>query len=190
MPKRIPHLDEAIIAQASHLFSRLGYDAVDMKQVAAEAGTSVGNLYNYCPSKPALFLAVVTRWKKELLDTCRAILAGESSRREKILGVLRRLYDDLLVWHGLWSEFLGGREERHHVMAIKSGHHKGPLWGLEGKDLEFLTEFETLLTGQVPPGDTHRWALLVVSATIQMAGRYPQYREDNWKFIETLVDKI
>jgi hypothetical protein len=29
-----------------------------------------------------------------------------------------------------------------------------------------------------------------VSATIQLAARLPEQREDNWKFLETLVDKI
>jgi hypothetical protein len=36
-----------------------------------------------------------------------------------VLGVLRRLYDDVAGWHGLWAEFLRGQEERDQLLASK-----------------------------------------------------------------------
>jgi len=190
MPKRIPNLQETIVAEAARLFSEFGYDAVDMKQVAAEAGTSVGNLYNYFPSKPALFLAIIKSWKAEVLEACKDILITDLPRREKILAVLRRLYDDVASWHGLWKEFVGGQEERHHMMEAKAKNTSGHPWGLGPEETALLGDFETLLTGIAAPVAPCRWAYLVITATLQLAGRYPQYREDNWKFLETLVDKI
>jgi AcrR family transcriptional regulator len=190
MPKRIPHLAETILERASQLFSRQGYDAVDMKMVAAEAGTSVGNLYNYFPSKPALFLAIVQRWKRLLLDACEEILESDQTRREKILAILGRLYDDVASWQGLWKEFLSGREERTQVVELKAQAKTNPNpWGLGSDEVVLLAQFEQLLTGSTH-GGPHRWAYLVIMATLQLASRYPNARDENWKFIETLVDKI
>lgn len=189
MPKRIPNLAETILEQAARLFSEKGYEAVDMKMVAAEAGTSVGNLYNYFPSKPALFLAIMERWRTLLLEACEAILATDRPRREKIIGVLGRMYDDISGWHGLWKEFLGGREERHQAMELKSKADPQSPWGMGPKGLEFMTRFEALVTGAPHPG-SHRWAFILISATLQMASRYPNDREENWKTLESLVDKI
>lgn len=189
MPKRIPNLLETIVAEASRLFSEFGYDAVDMKQVAAEAGTSVGNLYNYFPSKPALFLAIVQLWRNQLLEACQAVLASDLPRREKIFAVLRRLYDDFSSWHGLWKEFLAGREERHQIIEAKAKNTGPHPWGLGPEESLILKDFEVLLTGTLSP-PPYRWSYLVITAAIQLASRYPQDREENWKFLETLVDKI
>ena len=189
MPKRIPHLSEAIVANATQLFCRLGYDAVDMKHVAAEAGTSVGNLYNYFPSKPALFLAIKDRWKNQLFEACREILTSQLPRRERVLSVLRRFYDDISEWRGLWQEFMGGREERKHVFEFKAKKGGHP-WELGPEELELMAMLDALLLDQPLAQPPYRWAFLVITATLQLAARHPQFREDNWKFLETLVDKI
>jgi len=190
MPKRIPNLQETIVATAARLFSQFGYDAVDMKQVAAEAGTSVGNLYNYFSSKPALFLAIIHRWRNELLEACKEILSQDLPRREKISTVLHRLYEDVAAWHGLWKEFLGGREERHHMMEAKAKNAGSHPFGLGPEEDALLRDFEKILTGNPEPVAPFRWSYLVITATLQLAGRYPQAREENWKFLETLVDKL
>lgn len=189
MPKRIPRLAETIVEKASLLFSRHGYDAVDMKMVAAEAGTSVGNLYNYYPSKPALFLAIKEAWRNDVVEACRTILASEAPRRDRILGVLHRLYDDIAQWQGLWSEFLSGREEQAQVWADRV-RNKGVFGGFGPEESLLLGEFEALLTRSPPPPGAYRWASLLITATVQVAKRYPSDREENWKFLENLVDKI
>lgn len=189
MPKRIPGLSETILDQAALLFSKHGYEAVDMKQVAVAAGTSVGNLYNYHPSKPALFMAIKTRWKEDLADSCQEIFRSELPRRDKILTVLNRLYNDIASWHGLWTEFLSGSEERAQFMASKA-RGEGPHSWLGSEEQDILGQMELLLTGQPSSDGVKRWAFLLITATLQMAARYPSHREENWKFIETLVDKI
>ena len=190
MPKRIPNLSEAILETAASLFSVHGYDAVDMKQVAAETGTSVGTLYNYYPSKPAIFIAVVRRWRVGLLEGLQGYLNSDLPRRDKILAVLGRLYDDVSGWHGIWHEFLRGREERSQFMELKTKNDTGHPWGLGPEELALLREFETLLTGKPVADSVARWAYLTITATLQLAARYPSSREENWKFIEEMVDKI
>ena len=191
MPKRIPHLAETIVEKARGLFSEHGYEAVDMKQVAAEAGTSVGNLYNYFSSKPALFLAIHSRWRKDLIGSSREILASNLPRREKVHAMMRRLYDNVASWKELWKEFGPGSEVRAQLAEARSKEPGASKLGwLAPDEHSVLLDFERLLTGQDTPDPGARWAFVVVSATIQLAGRLPEQREENWKFLEQLVDKI
>jgi AcrR family transcriptional regulator len=189
MPKRIPNLSETILACASSLFSKDGYDSVDMKQVAAEAGTSVGNLYNYFKSKPALFVAVKGLWKSKLMDDCRVVLLSDLPRRERILAVLHTFYDNISGWHGLWMEFVAGREGREHLHQVRAKTDKHQ-WTLAPEEMELVAMFDALLLGQVKTEPPYRWGFLLITATVQLATRHAQYRDDNWKFLETLVDKI
>jgi len=188
MPRRIPHLAENIIKRAGLLFSTRGYDAVDMKLVASEAGTSVGNLYNYYKSKPELFLAVTTQWRKDLMNEGGKLLRGPGTPRERALALLKRFYDDIAGWQGVWQEFFKGSDEKSRVFELKarSGAKDGWLGSPEEQGL--LSELESLLIGSET--SESRWAQLLVMAVIQMAKRYPKDRENNWLFMEKLVDMI
>lgn len=49
--------EELILQTAERLFARDGYDSVSTKQLAAEAGLTIGALYHYFPSKDAVYAA-------------------------------------------------------------------------------------------------------------------------------------
>lgn len=67
MPKIIKDIEERIFNAALKLFAERGYNKVNMKMVAKEAGIAVGTLYNYFPNKLGLFLSVLeTNFKKPL----------------------------------------------------------------------------------------------------------------------------
>jgi hypothetical protein len=75
-------------------------------------------------------------------------------------------------------------------MELKTKNDTGHPWGLGPEELALLREFETLLTGKPVADSVARWAYLTITATLQLAARYPGAREENWKFIEEMVDKI
>ncbi len=50
------------------LFSRQGYRATSMRQIAARSGMSVGNLYHHFRSKDAIFQRLIDQYWLELLD--------------------------------------------------------------------------------------------------------------------------
>jgi TetR/AcrR family transcriptional repressor of mexJK operon len=54
-----PERRTRIIAGASEIFIAEGYEGASMSQIAASANVSKGTLYNYFPSKQALFAAFV-----------------------------------------------------------------------------------------------------------------------------------
>ena len=45
---------------AKQLFIRQGFHATSMRNIAARAGTSLGNLYNYYPTKEAILGSIIS----------------------------------------------------------------------------------------------------------------------------------
>jgi len=56
----------AIEAVALRLFIRQGYFGTSIRDIAREAGISVGNIYNYYPNKEALYVRLVRRYSDEM----------------------------------------------------------------------------------------------------------------------------
>jgi len=54
---------------------RDSFDGASTNRIAAEAGVSIGSLYQYFPSKEALVAAVIERHKQELMKVARGTLA-------------------------------------------------------------------------------------------------------------------
>lgn len=57
---------ERILDAAALIFSELGYSATTTNHVAAEAGVSIGSLYQYFPNKDALLVALEERHLHEV----------------------------------------------------------------------------------------------------------------------------
>jgi TetR/AcrR family transcriptional regulator, acrAB operon repressor len=63
---------EASVARALEaalgLFSRQGFRATSMREIAATSGLSVGNLYHHFPNKEGIFQRLIERYWERLLD--------------------------------------------------------------------------------------------------------------------------
>ncbi len=59
---------ERVLEAALDLFSRQGYGATSMRQIAETAGVSVGNIYHHFPDKEAIFQRLLDRYFEYLLD--------------------------------------------------------------------------------------------------------------------------
>jgi len=71
LPKQ--HVRDAFTTAAAETFAELGFEATSMADVAARAGSSVGNLYKYFPGKQQLFdAAIPARLVHELKKRTRA----------------------------------------------------------------------------------------------------------------------
>ncbi len=80
---------DAILDAARTVFSRDGYSASSMEDVAAEAGIAKGTVYLYFKSKEELYLAALLRDVKAFAAEARAEMEREPSLREKIEAFLR-----------------------------------------------------------------------------------------------------
>jgi len=151
-----------ILVAARRRFRRSGVDGATLRAIARDAGTSVGMIYYYFPTKDELFFAVVEEmYAKVLADLERALLPELSvnERLERLFERFASLHDDeievlrLVAQEGLLSS---PRFERL-VTRFLEGHV--PLI------------LRTLLDGQREGVlDARRHAIVLLLATAGLAG--------------------
>lgn len=79
-----------LLAAAQRVFSRKGFHAATVSDVAAEAGVSQGTVYHYFDSKESLLLAVYTQWAQETLrDEVAQALRAEPTVARKLALIAR-----------------------------------------------------------------------------------------------------
>jgi AcrR family transcriptional regulator len=152
-PRKLPtqersrEMFETILDAAARVFVDLGYARATTNKIAAEAGISVGSLYQYFPSKDALAVELLRRYRMKLLGVVGAGLSRVGERGLEV--VVRDLVDALLRAEGIdptlqrvlieqvlrtsaRAEVLGFEEKLEEVVAeqlraAKTGHHEKDL---------------------------------------------------------------
>ncbi len=90
-------ISERLVNAAREAFLTEGVDGASLREIAADAGTSIGMIYYYFPTKDDLFLAVVEQVYPKLLADLGAAVSGDGDLREKIerlYGHLHRVSDE------------------------------------------------------------------------------------------------
>lgn len=90
---------EALLEAAARVFVEEGYARATTNRIAAAAGVSVGSLYQYFPSKDALAVELLRRYRDGLVALVGARLEGVA--RESFPVVVRALLADLLRAEGI-----------------------------------------------------------------------------------------
>jgi len=90
---------DALIEATARILVRDGFDKASTNRIAAEAGVSVGSLYQYYPTKEALVRAVIERHTADLTRMARQAVA-EVERLPLEAGV-RRLVAAAIAAHRL-----------------------------------------------------------------------------------------
>jgi AcrR family transcriptional regulator len=80
----MPKLTEKVVERkkgriedaAKQLFIRQGFHATSMRKIAARAGTSLGNLYNYYPTKEAILGSIISKYQRVIDERLRAMFEG------------------------------------------------------------------------------------------------------------------
>jgi TetR/AcrR family transcriptional regulator, acrAB operon repressor len=95
LEKNQVHIEEA----ALRVFTRQGFHGTSVREIAAEAGVSLGNLYNYYKTKEDIFESLVKRFDQRMariMATRLAPLIGslDPSNLHKLSGVVREIVRD------------------------------------------------------------------------------------------------
>ncbi len=90
---------ETLLEAAARVFVKEGYARATTNRIAAAAGVSVGSLYQYFPSKDAIAVELLRRYRESLLVLVRARLA--TADRESFESVVRELFTDLFRAKGI-----------------------------------------------------------------------------------------
>lgn len=116
MRKKTETRRDAILAAASAEFAERGYEGASMSAIVTRVGGSKQTLYNYFPSKAALFVELVIRAVARQIDDLRGELSGDG---EMLGGALvrygeryltgRQSSDIIALRRRVYSE--AGREE-------------------------------------------------------------------------------
>src|SRR5437763_5036112 len=81
---------QRVIEAAMALATEGGYDAVQMRDVAAQADVALGTLYRYFPSKDHLLLAALEEWAEDLRERLAQRPVAGATAAERVATVLRR----------------------------------------------------------------------------------------------------
>lgn len=91
MPRPRTDIRPRIIEAARARFAAAGVDATSLRSIAQDAGTSIGMIYYYFPTKDDLFLAVVEDVYGHLLAELEAALGEPSEFEQRVLALYRRI---------------------------------------------------------------------------------------------------
>jgi AcrR family transcriptional regulator len=179
---RIRH--ERILDAALSVFARRGYGAAAVDDIAAEADTSKGGVYFHFPGKQAIFLALLDRTARLLLDRIAERVAAEADPLSKVDSALHTLLDTFGSHRALARLFL--------VEAVGAGpEFHAKMAEIHGRFISFIKLHldEAVVSGQLSPLDTTvaatvwfgalnevvvRWALQ--DSAPQLARSYPTLR--------------
>ena len=81
---------ERVVRAAHTLAAEGGYDAVQMRDVAARAEVALGTIYRYFPSKDAVLLAVMVQWLGDLENRVTRHPPTGATTVDRIMDVLTR----------------------------------------------------------------------------------------------------
>src|SRR6266487_6095022 len=94
-------IEPRIVHAARHRFLEEGVEGASLRTIARDAGTSIGMVYYYFPTKDDLFLAVVEERYGKLLADLTAALTPDQPPAERLRRMYRRIgrmgEDDLTV---------------------------------------------------------------------------------------------
>ena len=154
--KRSRHVDtkKRIINASILLFSKQGYKATTMRQIAKKVKITAGSLYNHIPSKEALLLEIQTKFINELLAKIEAFEPEESAQK-KFSNALEVLVETVaqnrLAWQILVDEYrhfpasyrkkirLKGDKLDHLIRAIlEEGKSRGEFKNVDTKFTSFF----------------------------------------------------
>jgi AcrR family transcriptional regulator len=126
---------DALVEATARILVRDGFDQASTNRIAAEAGVSVGSLYQYYPGKEALVVAVAERHNRDLMGVVRAAAAEVAA--EPLAAGVRRLVAAAIDAHRVDPEL-------HRVLAEQIPR-TGALEGVEAFNREAYELFRAYL---------------------------------------------
>jgi AcrR family transcriptional regulator len=146
---------ERILEAALVLFADRGYEATTMRDVAREAGASLGLAYRYFSSKEEFVLALYMRLAEESEEWTRDGLAG---------GTVAERFEETMF-----------------AKLDQVSAHRGPLAALLARALDPNSR----LSGKAPPRFARRWAASFWRSCGALATPLERSRQSNWETSST-----
>ena len=146
MPKIIADLGETLLKEARRMILEEGYEAFNMRAVAAKCAVAVGTVYNYYSSKEMLAAAVM------LEDWKTALVRMEACARDAqdALGGLRGIFAEIVafrrIYESAWLAYAGGGR----AVALRGDYHDLLVAQLSGVTGALLARFGCVYAPVLP----------------------------------------
>jgi AcrR family transcriptional regulator len=161
---------EAILDAAARVFVRHGYPRATTNRIAEAAGVSVGSLYQYFPSKDAIAVELLRRYRETLLGLVHRHLAqveettlasvaraliGAVLRAEGIDPSLHRVLIEQVLRTGARAEIVGFEEKMERLLADAIRDRASPLYVAPGAALPRNAEIMAFVLVRAVLGAVH-----------------------------------
>ncbi len=156
-----------LMAAAAALFVEKGYEATTMTEIAARAGASIGSLYLFFPTKPALANAMLAGLGDDLSTRLDAL--RDRSHGWAAAAIADALFDELTLFlaeHPVYGALID--------LPVDDGWRQV----LRARRRELIAALFAQADPPLPPGQAERLALIVPPLMrIALAGESPPMRE-------------
>jgi AcrR family transcriptional regulator len=113
---------EQILQAANYVFSRQGFHAANVSDIAAQAGVSQGTVYHYFNSKEDLFMAVFEAWETGNLNReVQAAIDASTSASERLCYLARAVGEYLAQTEEIFPASVEFWSHIHRDAAIREG---------------------------------------------------------------------
>jgi len=172
-----------ILAAASNIFLKKGFDAARMEEIAASAGLSIGGVYWYYKSKEEVILDLMDSITNTDLDDLHALLDAPGPVVERLKGYVRASVPPTEKLSPLFYDFysLGGRDPRVRARLQEYFHAY--------RQVIAALLAQGVARGEFRPLDVERLAILFAAlyeGMLEMAMLDP----DNVQAVSELVDAL
>ncbi len=128
-PKRAPQRERgrqrvaALLEAADAVFAEKGYDAATMTEIAARAGSAIGSLYQFFPTKPQVAEALMDRYEAALTEQLATLhTAAATLDSEQLATTLLRALIDFRRQHPAFVALAeAGAAPQERASAIRAG---------------------------------------------------------------------
>jgi AcrR family transcriptional regulator len=148
----------ALVAAAAAVFVRRGYEGATMTEIAAQAGASIGSLYQFFPTKPLIAEALHVQELAALSGVIEG-LSGAVPPGSSLAEVAGLLFDGLVAFLADHPAFLV-MAERRDIDPVRKAETRGTMLGQIGA---------LLATASPQPDDARRQAVSVLLLTLMKA---------------------
>jgi AcrR family transcriptional regulator len=145
---------QRIINASILLFSKQGYKATTMRQIAKKVNSTAGSLYNHIEAKEELLLEIQMKFMDELLakiKECQPVDSAKNKFRNAVEVLMETVAENRLAWQILVDQYhhfpaaerkkirLKGDELDHLIRAIvEEGERKGEFKNIDSKFTSFF----------------------------------------------------
>jgi AcrR family transcriptional regulator len=126
-PALVERRHEQIFRAASRIFISRGYHAATVREIAREAGLSLGSLYSYIRTKEDILFLVFQKLTNTLRENIRRAIAGIDDPVEQVRAALRadletteRYQDEILLMYHETKSL--DRDSLRHVLAREADY--------------------------------------------------------------------